>query len=161
MRVVKSWARAVLACVPSSGQLGCALLLHFSGPKRAKIAAVLERAAVAAHLRILGERLLGVAFRSDLVNVRLELRHGGFAAHVCRRLVGAARDRVARAAKLDEKVACRVLRHSVGRLRCRQKENSAGEPAMARFVSFLVKRPQSCNSLLAVPPRSPHLHDKI
>ena len=119
MRAAKSWARAVLARVPSSGQLGCALLLHFSGPKRAKIAAVLERAAVAAHLRILGERLLGVAFRSDLVNVRLELRHGGFAAHVRRRLVGAARDRVARAAKLDEKVARRVLRH-LGRLKRRR-----------------------------------------
>ena len=114
MRAAKSWARAVLARVPSSGQLGCALLLHFSGPKRAKIAAVLERAAVAAHLRILGERLLGVAFRSDLVNVRLELRHGGFTAHVRRRLAGAARDWVARAAKLDEKVACLILRRHIG-----------------------------------------------
>ena len=100
--------------MPSSGQLGCALLLHFSGPKRAKIAAVLERAAVATHLRILDERLLCVAFRSDLVNVRLELRHGGFTAHVRRRLAGAARDWVARAAKLDEKVACLILRRHIG-----------------------------------------------
>lgn len=100
--------------MPSSGQLGCALLLHLSGPKRAKIAAVLERAAVATHLRILDERLLCVAFRSDLVNVRLELRHGGFTAHVRRRLAGAARDWVARAAKLDEKVACLILRRHIG-----------------------------------------------
>ena len=114
MRAAKSWARAVLARVPSSGQLGCALLLHLSGPKRAKIAAVLERAAVATHLRILDERLLCVAFRSDLVNVRLELRHGGFTAHVRRRLAGAARDWVARAAKLDEQVACLVLRRHIG-----------------------------------------------
>ena len=114
MRAAKSWARAVLARVPSSGQLGCALLLHLSGPKRAKIAAVLERAAVATHLRILDERLLCVAFRSDLVNVRLELRHGGFTAHVRRRLAGAARDWVARAAKLDEKVACLILRRHIG-----------------------------------------------